>query len=115
MKLQFEHNLDYQLAAIDANLEAAMSLVIAARVDDTLAQLDRAFLGGLRRALHKLPSATDDTPDLSRWLWPGGWLRGHLEDVRRLALSLYELEASGLRALVDSAARAGTANSENRT
>ena len=104
-----------QLAAIDANLEAAMSLVIAARVDDTLAQLDRAFVGGLRRALQKLPSATDDTPDLSRWLWPGGWLRGHLEDVRRLALSLYELEASGLRALVDSAARAGTANSENRT
>ncbi len=104
-----------QLAAIDANLEAAMSLAIAARVDDTLAQLDRAFVGGLRRALQKLPSATDDTPDLSRWLWPGGWLRGHLEDVRRLALSLYELEASGLRALVDSAARAGTANSENRT
>lgn len=112
-----------QLAAIDASLEAAMGLAIAARVDDTLTQLDRAFLGGLRRALAKLPSATDDTPDLSRWLWPGGWLRGHLEDVRRLALSLYELEASGLRALVDSAARAGspaphtagTAHSENRT
>ena len=65
-------------------------------------------MGGLRVALGKLPSATDDSPDLSRWLWPGGWLRGHLEDLRRLALSLYELEAAGLRALVDSAARCPT-------
>lgn len=103
-----------ELAALDATLEAAMSLAITARVEDTLRQLDRAFVGGLRQALGKLPSATDDAPDLSRWLWPGGWLRGHLEDVRRLALSLYELEASGLRALVDSAARAGSPT-ENRT
>ncbi|MCA9574501.1 MAG: hypothetical protein R3B40_07975 [Polyangiales bacterium] len=96
------------LAALDGPLEAAMSLAITARVDDTLKQLDRAFVGGLRVALGKLPSATDDSPDLSRWLWPGGWLRGHLEDLRRLALSLYELEAAGLRALVDSAARCPT-------
>ena len=54
----------------------------------------------------KLPAATRDAPDLGPWLWPGGWLKTHLEDVRRLALSLFELEASAVRGLVDSAARA---------
>jgi hypothetical protein len=103
-----------ELEAIDASLGAAMGLAIGARVNDTLAQLDRAFLGGLRSAIPKLPTATDDSPDLSTWFWPGGWLRAHLEDVRRLALSLYELEASGLRALVDSAAREGRALDSSR-
>ena len=98
---------------VDAGrIPAFLAAVFACGGGEGAVRLIQALLGGLTRAIAELPDATAETPDLGPWLWPGGWLRAHFEDVRRLALSLYELEASGLRALLESATRSPVTQQE---